>query len=47
MDLSDISSDFNTTSSDDDIPDLENISDNLDNLQDWFAWTFSFDSTWN
>ena len=47
MDLSDISSDIMTTSSDDDIPDLKDISDSLDNLQDWFAWTFSSDSTWN
>ena len=37
MDLRDISSDIMTTSSDDDIPDLEDISDCLDNFPDWFA----------
>ena len=42
MDLSNISSDIMTTSSDSDIPNLEDISDCLDSLQDWFVWTFSF-----
>ena len=37
MDFSNISSDVMTTSSDNDIPDFEDISDHLDNLQDWFA----------
>ena len=37
IDLSNISSNIMTTSSDNDIPDLRDISDCLDNLQDWFA----------
>ena len=35
MDLSNVSSNIMTTSSDDDIPDLEDISGHLNNLQDW------------